>query len=117
MRILLDHCVDRNVRQLLPGHEVKTAVEMGWDRLKNGELIAAAAHHFDVLATTEKNMRYQQNLDKLPISILEMNVPRNRFKELVLLAPYLPAALEATQRFRFVSVHIDGRIEALAPRP
>ena len=39
------------------------AIEPGWDRLVNGELIAAAeAGGFDVLLTTDKNMRYQQNL-------------------------------------------------------
>jgi hypothetical protein len=33
------------------------------DRLTNGELIAAAeAASFDLLLTTDKNMRYQQNL-------------------------------------------------------
>lgn len=39
------------------------ALERGWDRLTNGELIAAAeAAGFEVLLTTDKNMRYQQNL-------------------------------------------------------
>jgi hypothetical protein len=42
---------------------VVEAIEPGWDRLVNGELIAAAeAGGFDVLLTTDKNMRYQQNL-------------------------------------------------------
>ncbi|MBI2803236.1 MAG: hypothetical protein HYX63_23705 [Gammaproteobacteria bacterium] len=39
------------------------AIERGWDRLLNGDLIAAAeAAGFEVLLTTDKNMRYQQNL-------------------------------------------------------
>jgi hypothetical protein len=38
-------------------------VERGWDRLVNGELIAAMeAAGFELLLTTDKNMRYQQNL-------------------------------------------------------
>ena len=38
-------------------------MERGWDRLVNGELIAAAeAAGFELLLTTDKNMRYQQNL-------------------------------------------------------
>jgi len=42
---------------------VVEAFERGWDRLLNGQLIAAAeAAGFDVLLTTDKNMRYQQNL-------------------------------------------------------
>jgi hypothetical protein len=39
------------------------AIERGWDRLVNGELIAVAeAAGFDLLLTTDKNIRYQQNL-------------------------------------------------------
>jgi hypothetical protein len=38
-------------------------MERGWDRLANGELIASAeAAGFELLVTTDKNMRYQQNL-------------------------------------------------------
>ena len=42
---------------------VVEAIEQGWDRLTNGELIEAAeAAGFELLLTTDKNMRYQQNL-------------------------------------------------------
>ena len=42
---------------------VVEAIERGWDRLVNGELIAAAeAPGFELLLTTDKNIRYQQNL-------------------------------------------------------
>ena len=41
---------------------VKTAYERGWATLKNGELVEVAAKHFDVFVTTDKNLRYQQNL-------------------------------------------------------
>ncbi len=42
---------------------VVEAIERGWDRLLNGELIAAAeAAGFELLVTTDKNMRYQQDL-------------------------------------------------------
>ena len=50
-------------RYALKGHVVVEAIERGWDRLLNGELIAAAeAAGFELLLTTDKNMRYQQNL-------------------------------------------------------
>ena len=42
---------------------VVEAIERGWDRLDNDELIAAAeAAGFELLLTTDKNIRYQQNL-------------------------------------------------------
>ena len=44
-------------------HVVVEAIERGWQRTSNGELIAAAeTAGFDVLLTTDKNLRYQQNL-------------------------------------------------------
>jgi hypothetical protein len=45
-------------------HEVRTVVEMNWPpQLENGELLKAAeAAGFDVLVTSDQNIRYQQNL-------------------------------------------------------
>lgn len=63
MLILFDNGTPAPLRHELKGHIVVEAVERGWDRLANGELIAAAeAAGFDLLVTTDKNIRYQQNL-------------------------------------------------------
>ncbi|SDT98301.1 hypothetical protein SAMN05444156_1244 [Verrucomicrobium sp. GAS474] len=62
MRVLFDQGTPAPLREHLPGCEVRTAFEMGWSRLKNGELLAMADHDFDVLVTTDQNLRYQQNL-------------------------------------------------------
>jgi hypothetical protein len=63
MRILFDNGTPAPLRHALKGHVVVEAIERGWDRLVNGELIAAAeAAGFDLLLTTDKNIRYQQNL-------------------------------------------------------
>ena len=62
MRVLFDTCVPRPLRKSLPRHDVKTAQEMGWDRLRNGDLIQMAEKAFDVLITSDQNLKYQQNL-------------------------------------------------------
>ncbi len=63
MLILFDNGVPAPLRYALKGHTIVEAIERGWDRLVNGELIAAAeAEGFEVLLTTDKNMRYQQGL-------------------------------------------------------
>ena len=63
MLILFDNGTPAPLRYALKGHVVVEAIERGWDRLANGDLIAAAeAEGFDILLTTDKNMRYQQNL-------------------------------------------------------
>jgi hypothetical protein len=71
MRVLFDQAVPVPIRSYLGDHEVRTAAEHGWETLKNGELLAAAeAAGFDVLLTTDKNIRYQQNLSKRTIAIV-----------------------------------------------
>jgi hypothetical protein len=63
MLILFDNGTPAPLRYALKDHVVVEAIERGWDRLANGELIEAAeAAGFELLLTTDKNMRYQQNL-------------------------------------------------------
>ena len=63
MLILFDNGSLTPLRYALRGHIVVGTIERGWERTSNGELIAAAeAEGFDVLLTTDKNLRYQQNL-------------------------------------------------------
>jgi len=63
MLILFDNGTPAPLRHALKGHVVVEAIERGWDRLLNGDLIAPAeAAGFEVLLTTDKNMRYQQDL-------------------------------------------------------
>jgi hypothetical protein len=49
---------------------VSTAHELGWALLKNGELLSSAEKQFDLLVTTDKNLRYQQNLADRHLAIL-----------------------------------------------
>jgi Domain of unknown function (DUF5615) len=46
MRVLLDECVPRALRNDIPGHEVQTVAEVGWAGVKNGELLRLAATAF-----------------------------------------------------------------------
>ncbi len=70
MRILLDACVPRPLRNFLPTHTVRTAQEMGWGTLKNGDLLQAAEKEFDAFLTSDHNLNYQQNVASRKIAIL-----------------------------------------------
>jgi hypothetical protein len=75
MRVLFDQATPVPIRPYLQGHDVRTAAQQGWDRLKNGELLAVAeAAGFDVLLTTDKNMRYQQNLAGRRIAVVVLGL-------------------------------------------
>jgi hypothetical protein len=71
VRVLFDQGVPAPLRKLLATHEVVTAFERGWSTLRNGELLSAAeSAGFDLLITTDQNLRYQQNLSDRRIAIL-----------------------------------------------
>jgi len=72
MLVLFDNGTPRTLaRYLIERHAVTEARARGWDRLENGALLTAAeAAGFDVLVTTDKNIRYQQNLDGRRIAIV-----------------------------------------------
>jgi len=73
MKILLDVCTPKQVRQALPGHEVHTAYKMGWGELENGDLLRETERHgFDLLIICDKNLRHQQNLAGRRLAILEL---------------------------------------------
>ncbi|MFO1489155.1 MAG: hypothetical protein U1F65_11830 [Verrucomicrobiota bacterium] len=70
MRILFDHGTPVPLRPHLTGHEVQTAYEKGWATLRNGDLLSTAEKEFAAFVTTDKNLRYQQNLSGRKIAIL-----------------------------------------------
>jgi hypothetical protein len=78
LRILFDKNVPVGVRRFLLRHEVRTVVELKWPlQLENGELLAAAeTSAFDVMVTSDQNIRYQQNLTgrRLALVVLGSNI-------------------------------------------
>jgi hypothetical protein len=74
MRVLFDNGTPRGVANALLDHVVEEARSRGWDTLKNGELLdAAEAAAFDVFVTTDRNIRYQQNLTGRTIAIVVLS--------------------------------------------
>ena len=75
MRVLFDQATPVPIRQFLLGHTVRTAAQQRWDTLTNGDLLTAAEREgFDVFLTTDKNIRYQQNLSGRTIAIVVIGV-------------------------------------------
>ncbi len=71
MLILFDHGTPKGLASALPGHTIITAQSRGWDRLNNGALLNAAEEAaLDLLLTTDRRIRYQQNLARRKIAIV-----------------------------------------------
>ena len=92
MRILLDESLPRPLGALLSDHTVSSVVAEGWTSLSNGALLRQAAMSFDVLLTADQNIEFQQNLAKLPLAVVVLIAPSNRFEAL---EPLVPALLDA----------------------
>lgn len=89
MKIFVDECVDWRLARDIVGHEVKTAHEMGWTSLKNGELLARASAQFDVFLTVDRNLSFQQNLPAFDIAVVVLRSSSNRLVDLRRLVPDL----------------------------
>lgn len=71
MRFLFDHGTPSGIAKALTGHEVTEAIDRGWDRISNGDLLKVAEEAgFELLLTTDKNLIYQQNLSGRKIAII-----------------------------------------------
>jgi hypothetical protein len=91
MRLLLDECMPKRLKQELSGHEVSTVQEMGWAGIKNGTLLRLASGKFDALLTVDQGIEYQQNLAGLVIGLVVLLSASNDIDDL---RPLLPATEE-----------------------
>ncbi|MEJ8836869.1 hypothetical protein [Ramlibacter sp. AN1133] len=106
MRILFDQGTPAPLRHALVGHSVETAFELGWGTLQNGALIAAAeAEGFEVFLTTDKNLKYQQNLAGRRLAVIVLSTtswPRIRAVTAKVLE-----AVDSTRPGSFIEVSVE----------
>ncbi len=95
MRILFDQGTPAPLRGSLAGHEVRTAFEMGWSDLGNGELLVAAEDAFDAFVATDRNLLHQQNLAGRQLAILVL--PTTSWPRLRRHAAHITAAVDGLQ--------------------
>ena len=89
MKILLDESLPRKLRyDFDKEHEVKTVRDMGWLGKKNGELLKLMTENkFELFVTVDRNLPYQQNLQKLAFTIFVLRANDNTRETLRLLIP------------------------------
>ncbi len=93
MKILVDECVDWRLARQIIGHAVKTARQMGWSAIKNGELLELASNEFDVFVTVDRNLSFQQHLPTFTIAVIVLRAKSNRLADLQPLIPELLSAI------------------------
>ncbi len=101
MKILLDECVTKHLKPHLTDHEVLTVREMQWSGIKNGKLmILCEEHGFDILLTIDKNLQYQQNLDKFSVIIVVLNSFISKEAELMMSLPAFRTQLPSFKKHK-----------------
>lgn len=90
MKLLLDENLPLELRREISGHECFTVAYMQWKGVANGELLRrAAAAGFDALITNDAHMRYQQNLQSLPVAVVVLHAASNDMDDITPLIPKL----------------------------
>jgi len=97
VRIFLDECIDWRLSRDISGHDVKTARQMGWTAIKNGELLALASEHFDAFVTVDRNLAFQQNVQGLRIAVVVLQAKSNRLGDIRRLVPGLLSKLDSAR--------------------
>ncbi len=89
MKILLDESLPRKLKyDFGTAHEVYTVRDKNWLGQKNGTLLELMIDDgFDILVTVDRNLPYQQNLERLVITIFVLCAVDNRRETLARLIP------------------------------
>jgi predicted nuclease of predicted toxin-antitoxin system len=108
MKLLLDECVPRKLKNNLIGHECQTVPEAGLAGKKNGELLSLAqAAGFEVFVTIDRGIEYEQNLVRRDIAVIMVRAKSSRLADLLPLVPEVLKQLPLGQERR---THPGGRL-------
>ncbi|MCE7063957.1 DUF5615 family PIN-like protein [Dyadobacter sp. CY326] len=98
MKLLLDENLPKRLKEDFPNHEVFTIRDMGWNGVKDAQLLALLkANGFHALLTFDKNMRYQQNFKNYPVTVFVLSAKINSYAELTKLSPQIRSYLKKSR--------------------
>src|SRR5271168_2199221 len=108
MFVLFDNGTPRTLaRYLIDHHTVTEARARGWEELENSDLLTQAeAAGFELLLTTDKRIRYQQNLTGRKIAIVVLG--KGRWSLIKFALPQIVEAVNAAKPGTYQEVEIPG---------
>ena len=110
MKILFDQGTPVPLRKHLSAHQVFTAYELGWATLQNGELITKAeVEGFEVLVTTDQNLKYQQDLASRKIGVVVLS--STSWPRIQMVVPEIQAAVESMVSNDYLEVKVSSSKE------
>ena len=105
MKLLLDECAPKRLRNDFPDHEIRTLEEVGLKGLKNGEMLSAAVSQgFEALITVDRRMPFQQNLAQHTLALIILVATPCRYEQLKLLVTKALVALATIRSGEFILI-------------
>ncbi len=89
-------------RPALAEYRLGSGHGLGRAGIKNGQLLKLVADEFDVFITSDKNLRYQQNLAEINTAVLLL--PSNQVPVITNLLPQIDEALSTIEAYGFVEL-------------
>ncbi len=113
-KVILDENLPQPLRHHLAEFDVVTVQYQGWSGIQNGELIALIDGKFDVFLTADQNLRYQQNLTKRSIAIVEL--PFIRRGEIPRFVEAIRAAIISAKNGGYIQIKPEADAGSLGKR-
>jgi hypothetical protein len=105
MKVLLDECIPRRIKNSFTGHECRTVPEAGFAGKENGQLLTEAERAgFDVLITVDKSIPSQQDFSRRKIALLVLRARSNELEDLLPLMAECLRALESIRPGQIVRI-------------
>jgi len=97
MKVLLDENIPRKLKyRFSDNHEVLTVPDMGWNGIKNGDLLKRMkAKGFSVLISLDKNMSHQQKLENFGVSLIVLDAKNSLYMTILEFIPKIESILVA----------------------
>ena len=107
MKILLDEGVPKIIQKQIGKLSISNVEEMGWRGTRNGALLDLMAGEFQILITTDKNLPFQQNLEKRQISAIIL--PTNDVPSIIELLPQIEETLATIEPGDFKGLRLPTK--------
>jgi predicted nuclease of predicted toxin-antitoxin system len=92
MKVLIDECLPRRLKNHLTDHDCRTVPEAGLSGKRNGELLSLAEQQkYEIFVTMDKGVEYQQNLRGLSLAVIILRAKSNQLADLL---PHVTDCLE-----------------------
>jgi hypothetical protein len=97
VRILLDENLPVDLAAELAAHEVATVTGIGWQGIRNSDLLRRAQGRFEVLVTMDRKIEFQQNIAQFRLAVVVLMAHSNRVVHLQPLVPGILKPLKSAQ--------------------